>query len=70
MVSCQAKQGYDYAERYPLIVEPIAPQGLVVVIDGEAMCFSGIAQDLTKLWNRTRDHEAKLTGEPACPSTP
>jgi len=29
-----------------------------IVIDGEAMCFS--EHDFDKLWNRTRDHEAKL----------
>jgi bifunctional non-homologous end joining protein LigD len=61
VVRLQTKQGYDSAERYPLIVEAIA--GLKVssiVIDGEAMCFSGAMHDFDKLWNRTHDHEAKL----------
>jgi bifunctional non-homologous end joining protein LigD len=44
-----------------LIVEAI--MGLKVtsiVVDGEAMCFTGAAHDFDKLWNRTHDHEAKL----------
>ena len=24
------------------------------------MCFTGLAHDFDKLWNRTHDHEAKL----------
>src|SRR5678816_3110007 len=42
VVRLQAKQGYDYAERYPLIVEAIARLKVSsIVIDGEAMCFTG-----------------------------
>ena len=41
VVRLQTKQGYDYAERYPLIVEAIARLKVSsIVIDGEAMCFS------------------------------
>ena len=55
------KQGYDYAERYPLIVEAIWRLKVTsIVIDGEAMCFTGAMHDFDKLWNRTHDHEAKL----------
>lgn len=61
VVRLQTKQGYDYAERYPLIVEAISRLKVSsIVIDGEAMCFSGAAHDFDKLWNRTNDHEAKL----------
>ena len=50
-VRLQTKQGYDYAERYPLIVEAIQRLKVSsVVIDGEAMCFTGVAQDFDKLW--------------------
>jgi bifunctional non-homologous end joining protein LigD len=60
-VRLQTKQGYDYAERYPLIVEAIQSLKVAsIVIDGEAMCFSGARHDFDKLWNRTHDHEAKL----------
>ena len=42
VVRLQTKQGYDYAERYPLIVEAIARLKVTsIVIDGEAMCFTG-----------------------------
>ena len=61
VVRLQTKQGYDYAERYPAIVEAIARLKVSsIVIDGEAMCFSGAAHDFDKLWNRTHDYEAKL----------
>jgi bifunctional non-homologous end joining protein LigD len=61
VVRLQTKQGYDYAERYPLIVEAISRLKVTsIVIDGEAMCFTGIMHDFDKLWNRTHDHEAKL----------
>src|SRR6187401_629593 len=61
VVRLQTKQGYDYAERYPLIVEAIARLKVSsIVIDGEAMCFNGAMHDFDKLWNRTHDHEAKL----------
>ena len=57
----QTKQGYDYADRYPLIVEAIARLKVTsILIDGEAMCFTGAEHDFDKLWNRTHDHEAKL----------
>jgi bifunctional non-homologous end joining protein LigD len=61
VVRLQTKQGYDYAERYPRIVEAIPRLKVTsIVIDGEAMCFTGAMHDFDKLWNRTRDHEAKL----------
>jgi ATP-dependent DNA ligase len=61
VVRLQTKQGYDYAERYPRIVEAIARLKVSsIVIDGEAMCFAGAMHDFDKLWNRTHDHEAKL----------
>ena len=61
VVRLQTKQGYDYAKRYPLIVEAIARLKVKsIVIDGEAMCFTGVMHDFDKLWNRTHDHEAKL----------
>ena len=48
-MSCGCRpNNYDYAERYPLIVEAIA------------RCFTGALHDFDKLWNRTHDHEAKL----------
>src|SRR5215217_9558395 len=41
VVRLQTKQGYDYAERYPLIVEAIARLKVTsIVIDGEALCFT------------------------------
>jgi len=47
VVRLQTKQGYDYAERYPLIVEAIARLKVTsIVIDGEAMCFTGANHDL------------------------
>jgi len=53
--------GYDFAERYPLIVEAISSLKVSsIVVDGEAMCFTGAMHDFDKLWNRTHDHEAKL----------
>jgi bifunctional non-homologous end joining protein LigD len=61
VVRLQTKQGYDYAERYPLIVESIMRLKVSsIVIDGEAMCFTGASHDFDKLWNRLNDHEAKL----------
>src|SRR3954452_24322496 len=61
VVRLQTKQGYDYAERYPAIVDAIARLKVSsIVIDGEAMCFTGDEHDFDKLWNRTHDHEAKL----------
>jgi hypothetical protein len=44
-----------------LIVEAIRRLKVVsIVIDGEAMCFTGAQHDFGKLWNCTHDHEAKL----------
>src|SRR4051812_35338631 len=55
VVRLQTKQGYDYAERYPRIVEAIARLKVTsIVIDGEAMCFTGAMHDFDKLWKRTR----------------
>ena len=39
---------------------PVRLKVTSIVIDGEAMCFTGAMHDLDKLWNRTHDHEAKL----------
>ena len=42
---------------YPLIVEAIARLKVTsIVIDGEAMCFTGAMHDFDKLWNRSHDH--------------
>ena len=63
MASCVSRRGrgHDYAERYPLIVEAISRLKVSsIVLDGEAMCFTGEQHDFDKLWNRTHDHEAKL----------
>src|SRR4051812_42604217 len=61
VVRLQTKQGYDYAKRYPRIVDTIKRlKATSIVLDGEAMCFTGMDQDFDKLWNRTHDHEAKL----------
>jgi len=61
VVRLQTKQGYDYAERYPRIVEAVMHLKVSsIVLDGEAMCFTGAMHDFHKLWNRTHDHEAKL----------
>ena len=61
MVRLQTKQGYDYAERYPLIVEAISRLKVAsIVIDGEAMCFTGAMHHFDNIWKRTHDHEAKL----------
>jgi bifunctional non-homologous end joining protein LigD len=50
VVRLQTKQGYDYAERYPLIVEAISSLKVSsIVIDGEAMCFTGAMHDFDKL---------------------
>src|SRR4051794_31732841 len=61
VVRLQTKQGYDYSKRYPRIVEALLRLKVSsVVLDGEAACFTGMADDFDKLWNRTHDHEAKL----------
>src|SRR4029079_4259253 len=61
VVRLQTKQGYDYAERYPPIVYRLMRvKAQSVVLDGEAICFTGVTDDFDKLWNRTHDHEAKL----------
>ena len=61
VVRLQTKQGYDYAKRYPRIVDTIMRlKATSIVLDGEAMCFTGMDQDFDKLWNRTHDQEAKL----------
>jgi bifunctional non-homologous end joining protein LigD len=61
VVRLQTKLGYDYAERYPLIVDAIARLKVTsIVLDGEATCLTGVAHDFDKLWNRTDDNEAKL----------
>jgi ATP-dependent DNA ligase len=61
VVRLQTMQGYDYAERYPRIVDALMRlKAQSVVLDGEAICFTGVTDDFEKLWNRTHDHEAKL----------
>jgi bifunctional non-homologous end joining protein LigD len=61
VVRLQTKQGYDYAERYPRIVDALMRlKAQSAVLDGEAICFTGVTDDFEKLWNRTHDHEAKL----------
>jgi len=61
VVRLQTKQGYDYAERYPRIVDALMRlKAQSAVLDGEAICFTGVTDDFDKLWNRTHDHEAKL----------
>lgn len=55
------KQGNDYSKRYSWIVDGLSKLKVSsIVLDGEAMCFTGAQQDFDKLWNRTHDHEAKL----------
>jgi bifunctional non-homologous end joining protein LigD len=61
VVRLQTKQGYDYSKRYPRIVEALLRLKVSsIVLDGEAACFTGMADDFDKLWNRTHDHEATL----------
>jgi bifunctional non-homologous end joining protein LigD len=53
VVRLQTKQGYDYAKRYPLIVEAISRLKVTsIVIDGEAMCFTGAAHDFERMITR------------------
>ena len=56
------KNGYDWSERYPLIVEAITSMRVEsIVMDGEAMCFGPHGKhDFDALWNRTNDHTARL----------
>jgi bifunctional non-homologous end joining protein LigD len=61
VVRLQTKQGYDYAKRYPRIVDAIMRlKATSIVLDGEAMCFTGVEHDFDKLWNRIHDYEATL----------
>ena len=62
VVRLYTKNGYDWAERYPLIVEAIARLRVSsVVFDGEAMCFGQKGEhDFDALWNRCNDHIARL----------
>jgi bifunctional non-homologous end joining protein LigD len=61
VVRLQTKQGYDYSNRYPRIVEALLRLKVSsIVLDGEAACFTGMGDDFDKLWNRAHDHEAKL----------
>jgi hypothetical protein len=60
-VRLYTKNGYDYAERYPRIIEAILRLKVSsIVLDGEAICLTGVMDDFDKMWNRTHDHEAKL----------
>src|SRR4029078_4350217 len=46
VVRLQTKQGYDYAERYPRIVDALMRlKAQSVVLDGEAICFTGVTED-------------------------
>src|SRR3954453_259093 len=61
VVRLQTKQGDDYAKRYARIVDTIMRlKARSIVVDGEAMCFTGGDQDFDKLWNRIHAPEAKL----------
>src|SRR3954451_13435206 len=61
VVRLQTKQGYDYAKRYPRIVDALMRlKATSIVLDGEAMCFTGVKHDFDKLWNRIHDYEATL----------
>ena len=60
-IRLRTKQGADYSGRYSGIVDGLSRLKVSsIVLDGEAMCFTGVQQDFDKLWNRTHDHEAKL----------
>ncbi len=62
VVRLYTKNGYDWAERYPLIVEALIRLRVSsIVLDGEAMCFKRNGMhDFDALWNRTNDHTARL----------
>jgi bifunctional non-homologous end joining protein LigD len=61
VVRLQTKQGYDYAVRYPRIVAAIMRLKVTsIVLDGEAICQTGLVHDFDKLWNRSHDDEARL----------
>jgi bifunctional non-homologous end joining protein LigD len=56
-VVLQTKQGYDYASRYPLIVDALMRlRASSIVLDGEAMC----GDSFDDLWNRAHDEHVRL----------
>lgn len=61
-VRLYTKRGYDWMERYPLIVEAVMRLRVrSIVLDGEAMCFDRKGRhDFDALWNRTNDQSARL----------
>jgi bifunctional non-homologous end joining protein LigD len=63
IVRLYTKNGYDWAERYPLIVEALC--GLKVssiVLDGEAMGAGPDGKDtFDAIWNRTNDEHVRLS---------
>jgi bifunctional non-homologous end joining protein LigD len=72
-ITLQTKEGYDYTERYPLIVDALKRMlARSIVLDGEAMC----GNSFDDLWNRTADesplwvisrHFRPAAGCPLCP---
>jgi len=56
-VVLQTKQGYDYASRYPLIVDSLMRmRASSIVLNGEAMC----GDSFDDLWNRAADEHVRL----------
>ena len=62
MVRLYTKNGHDWAERYPLIVDAVSKLRVTsLVLDGEAMCFGdGGSHDFDALWNRCNDQRAEF----------
>jgi ATP-dependent DNA ligase len=56
-VVLQTKEGYDYTDRYPLIVDALKRmRARSIVFDGEAMC----GNSFDDLWNRAADEHVRL----------
>jgi ATP-dependent DNA ligase len=56
-VVLQSREGYDYTERYPLIVDALKRMRTrTIVLDGEAMC----GNSFDDLWNRAADECVRL----------
>ena len=56
-VTLQTKEGYDYSDRYPLIVEALKRmRAKSIVLDGEAMC----GNSFDDLWKRAADETVRL----------
>jgi bifunctional non-homologous end joining protein LigD len=62
VVRLYTKNGYDWAERYPLIVDALCRLKVSsIVLDGEAMCMGTDGRDdFDAIWNRTNDERARL----------